>query len=379
MSEQQNDSDEEKTEQPSAKRLKEAREKGQVPRSKDFNAMMILLFSGVAFLTLGNHFVETFTDMLHSAFTFNADSFTLNSDMSSRLYAYMWAGVKAVVPILIIILLVSLIAPILLGGFVFSSSALAPKFSRLNPLAGFKRMVSVKGLFEMIKALIKFIIVGVMAFLLVRHEIPQLLALHYESLFQALQDGSQIVIRSFLLLSGSLLLIAGVDVPFQLYQHQKSLKMSKQELKEEYKETEGKPEVKGQIRKAQQEIARRRMMNEVPKAQVVITNPTHYSVAIAYQQTGKKAPYVVAKGRDLVAFQINKIAKANNIPQIQVPPLSRAIYYSTKLNHEIPRGLYVAVAQVLAYIFQLKDKTEYDQAPILLQNVPIPDDLKRDE
>ena len=157
------------------------------------------------------------------------------------------------------------------------------------------------------------------------------------------------------------------------------MKMTKQELRDEYKETEGKPEVKSAIRRAQMEISRRRMMAEVPKADVVLTNPTHYAVAISYQKKGRGgAPTVVAKGKDLVAFQISNAAKSNNVPILSVPPLARALYFSTKLNREIPRGLYVAVAQVLAYIFQLRDKTRYDYKPAILQNVPIPPDLARE-
>jgi flagellar biosynthetic protein FlhB len=175
-----------------------------------------------------------------------------------------------------------------------------------------------------------------------------------------------------------LILIAAVDVPFQLYEHSKAMKMTKQELRDEYKETEGKPEIKSAIRRAQQEIARRRMMSEVPKADVILTNPTHYAVAISYKKKGNKAPVVVAKGKDLIAFQISKIAKTHKIPIISVPPLARAVFFSTKLNAEIPRGLYVAVAQVLAYVFQLKDRQRYDYKPEILQNVPIPPELVRE-
>jgi len=368
----------EKTEQPSAKRLKEAREKGQVARSKDFNALIILVFTGVAFLTLGESSTRQLTDMMHQAFIFDSDKLILPELMIERLGDLAWFGVKSVLPILIVILLVSIAAPLLLGGWVFSTQSLAPQFSRLSPMKGFKRMLSFKGVFEMIKAFLKFLVVGIVALVLIKHELPRLVDLSALPLTTALSAGLMVIMRAFLMISGSIIFIAAIDVPFQLYEHNKQLKMTKQEVKEEYKEVEGKPEVKAQIRRAQQEIAKRRMMNEVPKAAVVITNPTHYAVAIAYQQTGKRAPIVVAKGRDIMAMQINKVAKAHDIPMISVPPLARAIYYSTKINHEIPRGLYIAVAQVLAYIFQLKDKKSYDRAPILLQDVPIPEELKRD-
>ncbi len=187
-----------------------------------------------------------------------------------------------------------------------------------------------------------------------------------------------IMSKAFLIICSSLLLIAGLDVPYQLYEHNKQLKMTKQELRDEYKETEGKPEVKQQIRRAQQDIARRRMMSDVPKATVILTNPTHYAVAIQYQQAGNRAPVVVAKGKNLIAFHINRIAKAHEIPLISIPPLARALYFSTDINAEIPRGLYMAVAQVLAYVFNLRDKTYYDSQPDFLQHLPIPSELQRD-
>jgi flagellar biosynthetic protein FlhB len=263
-----------------------------------------------------------------------------------------------------------------LGFLVWKS--MQPKFSRLSLLKGLKRMISLKGLVEMVKALFKFLLVAIVAILVLKGQIPALLSVASFPLTNALSSGLELVTWSFLMISASLILIAAVDVPFQLYEHKKQLKMTKQELKDEFKETEGKPEVKSQIRRTQQEIARRRMMSEVPKANVVLTNPTHYAVAICYQQQGNRAPIVVAKGRDLIALHINRIAQSHQIPILSVPPLARALYYSTDLNTEIPRGLYVAVAQVLAYIFQLRDKANYDKKPEFLQNLPIPDELKRD-
>lgn len=256
--------------------------------------------------------------------------------------------------------------------------SLQPKFSRLSLLKGLKRMISLKGLVEMIKSLLKFLLVASIAILVLKMQIPVLLSLADYPLAGALGTGMGLVIKSFLIMSASLILIAAVDVPFQLYEHKKQLKMTKQEVKDEFKETEGKPEVKSLIRRTQQEIAKRRMMAEVPKANVVLTNPTHYAVALRYQQHGNRAPIVVAKGKNLIALQINRVALSHRIPILSVPPLARALYYSTDLNAEIPRGLYVAVAQVLAYIFQLKDKQNYQRKPEVLQNLPIPDELKRD-
>lgn len=368
----------EKTEQPSPKRLKEAREKGQIARSKDFNATVILLVSGGGFLFFGHYLSEQLMMIMRQAFDFNSSVLTTPLQGIQRLYFLTQAGFWAALPLLLVILVLSVCAPLLMGGWVFSLESLQPKFSRLSLLKGLKRMISLKGFVEMVKALVKFLLVATVAVFVLQWQIPWLLALADFPLAGAVSAGLGIVAKSFLIISASLILIAAVDVPFQWHEHNKQLKMTKQEIKDEYKETEGKPEVKSHIRRTQQEIARRRMMSEVPKADVVLTNPTHYAVALSYQQNGSRAPIVVAKGKELVALQINRVALANNVPLLSVPPLARALYFSTELNAEIPRGLYVAVAQVLAYIFQLRDKQHYDGKPEFLQNLPIPDELKRD-
>lgn len=373
------DQSQERTEQPSAKRLKEAREKGQIARSKDFNTTVILLFTGVGFLFFGGQLSTSLARMMQQSFEFDRQLLITPFVALERMYFLAKAGLWALVPILIVIFVLSLAAPILMGGWVFSGQVLRPQFSRLNPAKGFKRMVSLKGLMELTKALIKVLVVATVSIIVLKMQIPQLLSLAHVPIDIAMSSGGYILIKSFVLIASSLILIAVIDVPFQLFEHHKSLKMTKQELRDEYKETEGKPEVKGAIRRAQQEIARRRMMAEVPKANVILTNPSHYAVALSYKDKGTKAPVVVAKGKDLIAFQISKVAKESHVPIICVPPLARAIYFSTKLNAEIPRGLYVAVAQVLAYIYQLRDKQRYDHKPDILQQVPIPPELARDE
>jgi flagellar biosynthetic protein FlhB len=368
----------EKTEEPSAKRLKESRDKGQVARSKDFNATVILLFTGVGFLSFGKQLATHLAVMMRQAFEFDAQILLTPTIAFERLFFLAKAGLWALVPILIVIFLLSLGAPLIMGGWVFSGQSLQPKMSRLNLFKGLKRMVSLKGVVEMVKSFFKFALVAIVAIAVLKSQVPLLLELGNASLETAVYSGGFIIVKSFVLISASLILIAAVDVPFQLYEHSKSMKMTKQELRDEYKETEGKPEVKSAIRRAQHELARRRMMSEIPKADVVLTNPTHYAVAISYQKKGNRAPVVVAKGKDLIAFQISKEAKTHKVPIISVPPLARAIYFSTKLNAEVPRGLYVAVAQVLAYIFQLRDKQRYDYKPAILQNVPIPPELARE-
>lgn len=373
------DNSEEKTEQPSPKRLREAREKGQVARSKDFNTTFALLFTAIAFLIFGKQLSHQLALMMRHSFEFDTQVIVTPVVSLERLFFLTQMAFLAIVPLLLVIFLLSFIAPLLMGGWVFSGQVVRPKFSRLNVLQGFKRMVSLKNFVEMIKSFFKFLVVAVVAVIVLKSQVPQLLALVHAPIETAVSSGAFIVVRSFLWVSSSLLLIAAIDVPFQLYEHHKSMRMTKQELRDEYKEIEGKPEVKNAIRRAQQEIARRRMMADIPKANVILTNPTHYAVAISYKEKSNKAPVVVAKGRDLVAFQISKVAQEHEIPIISVPPLARALYFSTKLNAEIPRGLYVAVAQVLAYVFQLRHKKRYDYKPDILQNVPIPPELAREE
>lgn len=368
----------EKTEQPSAKRLKELRDQGQVVRSKDFNATLILLLTGLGFLLFGKTMCQYLVMMMRQSFDLDR-SLWLTPQVTLELMARLiqW-GAFSIAPVLVLIFLISLFAPLLLGGWVFSSQAMQPKWSRLNALKGFQRMVSLKGLVEMVKSFLKFIFITVVAWLVLKSQLLELVSLADMHAEKAIQSGASILLKDFLLIASSLIFIVLIDVPFQWFEHHKSSRMTKQELRDEYKETEGKPEVKGAIRRAQQEIARRRMMSHVAKANVILTNPTHYAVAISYQENGAKAPIVVAKGKDLIAFQINKVAQEHRVPILSVPPLARAIYFSTPLNAEIPRGLYLAVAQVLAYIFQLRDKKYYDNRPEVLQKVPIPSELARE-
>ncbi|STX48045.1 flagellar biosynthetic protein FlhB [Legionella hackeliae] len=322
----------EKTEQPSPKRIKEAREKGQVARSKDFNATLLLLFSGGGIFIFGHYVAEQLMQMMRQAFDF--DSLVLRTPvvLLERLYTVIGEGFWAILPLLLVILVLSICAPLLMGGWVFSLEVLQPKLSRLSPLKGVKRMFSLKGFVEMAKALLKFLLVAIVAIAVLRWKIPFLLSLADFSLSNAIASGLSTVAQCFLIISASLIVIAAVDVPFQWHEHNKQLKMTKQELKDEYKETEGKPEVKSHIRKMQQEIARKRMMSEVPKADVVLTNPTHYAVAINYKQQGNRAPMVVAKGKDLIALQINRVAQASNVPLLTVPALTRAIYFQPNLT-----------------------------------------------
>jgi flagellar biosynthetic protein FlhB len=263
-------------------------------------------------------------------------------------------GLMACAPILGLTLLVALLAPMLLGGWNLSFEALAPDFNRLNPLTGFGRMFSMNSAVNLAKAFAKFIFLGLVSVLILKSKYHELMGLGGEPLQTAVAHAVSLTGYAFLMLAGTLGLIAAVDVPWQLFQHNKQLRMTREEVKEEMKESEGSPEVKGRVRQMQREISRRRMMQEVPKADVIVTNPTHFAVALKYDEKRMGAPLVVAKGADLVAARIREVASESLVPVFEAPPLARALFRSVEIGEEIPATLYVAVAQVLTYIYQLK-------------------------
>ncbi len=284
----------------------------------------------------------------------------------------------AVGPLLLLLFVASIVGSIALGGWLLSAKALAPKFSRLSPLKGLKRMFSLKSLVELGKAIAKVTVVLFFAILLLEMQTPELLGLGAEPVVPAMKHTVDILGWSFFYLSCTMIVIVLVDVPFQIYDHQKNLKMTKQQIKDEYKDTEGKPEVKGRVRQLQREISQRRMMQDVPQADVVITNPTHYSVALRYDPEKDAAPVLLAKGNDQIALKIREIAKQHGVELVAAPPLARSVYYHSEVGEEIPSGLYMAVAQVLAYVFQLKQFRRRSAARPTMPDFPIPDELRRD-
>jgi flagellar biosynthetic protein FlhB len=257
-------------------------------------------------------------------------------------------------PLLGIIVLAALLAPLALGGWSFSTEAMAPQFNRLNPMAGFKRIFSMNSVIELIKTLAKFGVVGVVAVIVLWNDASTLLALGQEPLDQAIGHTIRLAGKALIAITSGLLIIAGIDVPYQLWSHAKKLKMSHQEIREEHKESEGSPEVKGRIRQMQQQMARQRMMQDVPKADVIVTNPTHFAVALRYDEKRMRAPIVVAKGVDLIAARIREIGAEHSVPIFEAPPLARMLYKNVEIGTEIPSTVYSAVAQVLTYVFQLR-------------------------
>ncbi|MDX5332620.1 MAG: flagellar type III secretion system protein FlhB [Gammaproteobacteria bacterium] len=372
-----NESAQEKTEEATPKRLRDAREKGQVPRSRELNTMVLLVASAGTLLAFGPMMGESLLALLEGGFTFDrADVFDTGA-MARRFIEGMGQGFYLSAPLLVVAFAVALIAPISIGGWSFSTEALAPKLEKLDPIKGLKRVFGWQGLMELVKALAKFVVVTVVAGLLLWGMAGELLTLGNEPVAQGLAHASRMVGWAFLSMSAVMILIAAIDVPFQLWNHAHQLRMTRQEIKDEFKETEGRPEVKGRIRQLQREMAQRRMMEQVPKADVIVTNPTHFAVALKYGRR-MNAPRVVAKGADLVARNIREVAAEHGVPLFEAPPLARALYYSTDIDQEIPGGLYVAVAQVLAYVYQLKNVTRGGPQPEPPRDLQVPDEFRQD-
>lgn len=375
------DSAQERTEDPTEKRLSEAREKGQVPRSQELTTVMVLMSSAIAMLFLGERIVESLTTVMTESFTLERKWLFDTSAMLQRLWEMIGIVGFDLLMFMAVTFVAAISAPALIGGWNFSAQAMGIKPEKLSPLRGLKRMFGPQGLVELGKALGKFLLVGGISTFVLWGLRDQLLTLGRQEVEVALAQLGYIVLWGFLAVCASLLLIALIDVPFQKWNHTRQLRMTKQEVKDENKETEGDPEVKGRIRRMQIELSQRRMMEDVPKADVVITNPTHYAVALQYDQSKNGAPVVLAKGSDFMAQQIQLVANRHEVAVLQAPPLTRAIYHSTEIGEQIPSGLYIAVAQVLAFVFQLRRyRNQGGRKPHLNpEDLPIPDDLQKDE
>lgn len=373
------ESGQDKTEDPTDKRKKDAREKGEIARSKELNTVAVTLAGAGGLLVFGGALAQTLMELMRINFTLSREVLIDERSMGIFLLASGKMAMLATQPVLLVLLLAAIIGPISLGGFLFAGSSLAPKFSRMNPMSGIKRMFSMHALTELLKALAKFFVILMVALVVLSSDRDDLLAIAHEPLEQAVIHSVQVVGWSALWMAAGLLLIAAVDAPLQLWQAHKKLLMTKQEVRDEYKDSEGRPEVKQRIRQTQREMSQRRMMAAIPEADVVITNPTHYAVALKYDPEKGGAPLLLAKGTDFIALKIREIAGEHKIQILESAALARSIYYSTELEEEIPAGLYLAVAQVLAYVFQVRQyRAGKGKAPEPLKDVPIPPDLRRD-
>jgi flagellar biosynthesis protein FlhB len=350
----QGDDAQEKTEAATPKRLEESRRKGQIPRSRDLSTAAVTMSAAAALYMMGGQLSGKLHAFMQRSLTLTREQALDHTQMIPALTGAALDGLKICAPVLAVICLAAVLAPLALGGWNFSSEALLPKFSRLSPLEGFKRMFSMRAVVELVKTLAKFGVVGLVAVLVLWKDTPALLSLGQQPLDQAIAHTIQLSGKALLAITAGLIIIAGIDVPYQLWTHAEELKMSRQEVREEHKESEGSPEVKGRIRQVQQQMARQRMMQDVPKADVIVTNPTHFAVALRYDEKRMRAPIVVAKGADLIAARIREIATEHSVPIFEAPPLARVLYKNVDIGGEIPATVYQAVAQVLTYIFQLR-------------------------
>jgi flagellar biosynthetic protein FlhB len=368
-----------KTEDPTDKRKKDSREKGEIARSKELNTLAVMVAGCGALLAFGGHLAQSLLELMRSNFTLSREVLLDERYMGIFLLQSGKIAIMATQPILVTLLLAALIGPVALGGWLFAAGSMAPKFSRMNPAAGLKRMFSMHALTELLKALAKFAIILLVAIMVLAKDRADLLAIANEPMEMAIIHSVQLVGWSALWMSCGLALIAAVDVPFQLYSSKQKLMMTKQEVKDEHKDSEGRPEVKGRVRQLQREMSQRRMMTAIPEADVIITNPTHYAVALKYDPEKGNAPVLLAKGSDFIALKIREIGNQHRIEVLESPALARSIFYSTEIEQQIPAGLYLAVAQVLAYVYQIRQyQAGRGKRPDPLKDVPIPPDLQRD-
>jgi flagellar biosynthetic protein FlhB len=348
------DDDRERTESPTQKRLDEARARGQVPRSRDLGAAAVVLTGGIGLSFLGSVMGGRLLSIMRDGLSFGRGEALDQGRMLLQFEHTAVRGLMAAAPMLGLLLTAAVLAPLAIGGWTFSGEALVPNFGRLNPVSGLARVFSMRGVIELFKSLARFAVVALVAAVLLRKQFHSFSGLGGEPTRAAIGHAMSLVGTALIALGGALAAIAIVDVPLALWQYHKGLRMSRQEIRDEHKDTEGSPEIKSRVRRAQQLIARKRMMQEVPKADVVITNPTHYAVALRYDDAHMRAPVVVAKGRDLIALRIREIAAEHKVALVEAPPLARALHAGCELGDEIPARLYAAVAKILVYVYQLR-------------------------
>ncbi len=371
------ESGQERTEEPTAKRQADSKKKGQIARSRDFNTMAIVALAAAGLLIMGNRFTDGLSGIMTIGLTPSRAQIFDPLQTADLLLETILEALIIIFPFLVLMFVAALLAPILIGGWAFSWESLTPKFSKLNPISGFKKMFSLKSLIELLKTMLKFVLVTAVAITVFSSQVDSFLKLGSQSIGTAISHAGELFGWGFLLLTIALIIIAAIDVPFQIWDHLRQMKMTLQEVKDEMKDSEGRPEVKGRIRQLQREVAERRMLEDVPQADVVITNPEHFAVALKYDQISGKAPVVVAKGVDEVAANIRKVAIHNDVTLVEAPPLARAVFYNAEIGDEIPENLYLAVAQILAYVFHLKTANEQGTDVPDVPTTTLPDEYKQ--
>ncbi len=371
------ESDLEKTEEASPRRLEKAREEGDIPRSKELSTFAGLMAAALGLWLTGSQIVTQLQNIIKSGLDFDHQlientASTTSVDFSSEIINLA----INFLPFFMIVMLIGILSPVLVGGWIFNSKAMEPKLDKLDPIKGFGNIISKNSLVELLKSILKTILIGTVSWFVTKSMIYDILALSIQPFRIASHNQGQILLICFITISAAFAIIAMLDAPYQLHRYGKKLMMTRQDLKDEAKESEGNPETKAKIRSIQREMARKRMMAEVPKADVVITNPTHYAVALSYPEDSDFAPIVVAKGLGEVALKIQEIAKDHRIMVVEAPMLARALYTHANLDQEIPTTLFTAVAQVLAYVFQMRDwKNMGGDEPIFPDQINVPKEL----
>lgn len=371
-----NDSDEEKTEEATPRREEKAREEGQVPRSRELTTFLMLLGGVIGLWSMGMMLYDQLGMVMEQAFLFERREALETMPMLVSALDLGERTLYAILPLFLLLTVIALVAPALLGGWLISAKSLQPKISKLNPVKGLQRIFALQALIELAKALAKTVLVGGVGAAFLYFNIGKFLALMDQPVQQALANALNMAAQAAGLMVLTLIVVILIDVPFQLYSHAKKLRMTKEEVKREHKESEGDPQVKARIRQQQQAMARGRMMSQVPDADVIITNPSHYAVALVYQEGSMGAPRLVAKGADAVAATIREVGEDAGVPRLEAPPLARALYHHVDLDAEIPAQLYSAVAEVMAWAYRLKHVTDQGgEVPPTPDNLPVPPEL----
>ena len=371
------DSDAERTEPASERRLRQAREEGDIPRSREVGTFAVLMTAGAGLWMTGGGLVDKLSSVLHSGLSLDREQIYNSNALIERVATDIGGVILACLPLAAAITLVMLGSPLLIGGWNFSAKAFIPNFAKLNPMRGLGNMVSTNALVELLKAVAKTLLVGAVAWFVVMSQKDAVIGLVTEPFGTAAPHLGGLLAKAFLTMVGALGAIAILDGPYQMWHYADKLKMTRQEVIQESKESDGNPQIKGKIRQMQREMAKKRMMANVPTADVVVTNPTHFAVALKYADGQRGAPRVVAKGTDEVAAKIREIAKEHKVAMLEAPALARALYKHTDIDDEIPEALYSAVAEVLAYVYQLRaySKGTLDQYPDRPKRLPVPPEM----
>ena len=369
-----NDDGQEKTEEPTGKRLSKARDEGQIARSTEINIAASVISVALFMFLFGNSLLGNVANVFAKGLVFDAQSVLEPQVAAGRLDDAMLEEFFAILPLLLLSASVVVVCSGLIGGYNFSWKALQPKASKFNPIAGLKRMFGTRSLVELAKAIAKFALVGGVAYILITSSISEFSEISRMAFEPGISASASLVTTAFLVAATTLIIIALIDAPYQAYKHNQQLKMTKKEVKDERKDTDGSPEVKQRIRQKQREVYTARMLEAVAEADVVITNPEHFAVALAYDPSSDDPPRVVAKGADFTAQRIRERAAEEGVPLFQSPVLARALFFTTEIQSFIPEALFEAVAQVIAYIFNINSINRSD--PMYAKPVPrVPDNM----